>query len=351
MASPEISTQEPSVEPENVLTSNPEPLPEWNTAFTTWDIWWEVHNYSFASLFAIVFVFCVYCLVRLKLAGQSLTLTRYFTVVTGLLLMFTGTRSLYLVLDPYEGHKYLTLPVVINRVIFALGYPCITSIFSLINFTFLKVNDMFLVVRRLQDIKFLSSIILLHFVVVLVIYLVVTFSPRLARLFIACQVIIIIWWIAINIAFIYSAWLLKVNEKSKKKYINRNSTTVDEGQADASRNATTSRGTKRILNISGIVVIAGLVSIGLEFYSLFGVYDLYELKQNYVKAWPWLGYQTANRSIEIILCAIIAYIIYPTTKTAQKRSSDTTNAYTGSSITQENRKISRDQLDTLESQF
>lgn len=344
MATPEISTQEPSVK----VTSNPEPLPEWHTAFTKWNSWWEVHNFSFGILYVIVAVFCVYCLVRLKFTSQSLTLTRYFTVVTGLLLMFAATRTLYFLLDPYESHKYLTLPDVLNRIIFALGYPCMTCIFSLINFTFLKVNNMFLIVKRLQDIKFLSSIIIIHFIVVLVIYLVVTFSPRLARLFIVCQVILIIWWLAIDIAFIYSAGIVKANEKSKEKYINTNSVTVEEGQAAASH-STTSKGTKRILNISGIVAVAGLASVGLEFYSLFGVYDLYNLKKNYVEAWPWLGYQTANRCIEIILCAIIAYIIYPTTKTVRRNRSETAN--TASSVTQGNRKISKHQLETVESQL
>lgn len=321
MASPEISsTQEPSAEPENDVLSNPEPLPEWSIAFTTWNVWWEVHNYGFAILFAVLAAFCVYCLVRLKRA-QTLTLTRYFTAVTGLLFMFSFTRCLYLALDPYEGHKYLHLPVVFDRIVFALGYPCLTSIFSLINFTFVKVNNLFLIAKRLQDIKFLSSIIVIHFVLVLGIYLIVTFSPRLARLFIVCQAILIVWWLALVLAFLYSAWLVKMNEKSKMKYINK---VNDAGQAEA--NKTTSQGSKRILYISGLVALAGLASIGLEFYSLFEVYNLYDLNQAYVEAWPWWGYQTANRVIELSLCMITAYIIYPTTKTASRAHNSTANS-------------------------
>lgn len=339
MAKPEsTASTEPLPEAENTASSNPEPLPEWSVAFDIWKAWWEVHSYGFAVLFGIITIFCVYCLIKLR-RSQSLTLTRYFTAVTGLLLVFSFTRFLYLVLDAYEGHKYLRLPVVLVRIVFAVGYPCLTAIFSLINFAFVKVNNVLLIVKRLQNLKFLSSVIVIHFVFVLIVYLVVTFAPRLARLFILCQVILITWWILLVLAFLYSAWLVKSNQKSKKKHINRSSTTFDDRQGGTESDPTTSEGSKRIINISSLVALAGLVSVALELYSLFGVYQLYDLKRPFVEPWPWWGYQTAARLIEICLCMIIVYIIYPTTKPTKPRSS-TVNSMT-SVVHHEKRKISR----------
>jgi hypothetical protein len=336
-----VSPSEPQTEvtPEKHLKSepNPEPLPEWETAFQVWSSWWEIHNYGFGCVFAILAVFCVFCLIRLRVS-QTLTLGRYFTAVTALLLVFTFTRALYLFLDPYEAHKALHLPVVVVRVLFALGYPCLTSVFSLINFAFVKVNNLWVILKRLQNVKFLSAVITVHFLLVLIVYLVVTFSPQMARLFILCQVVLIVWWMLLVIFFVYSAWLVITNEKRKTKYINRNSkifersgtnTTEKQPRHDTEshnseniNNSTTSKGTKRIVRISGVVAIAGLISVVLEFYSLFGVYKLYALQEKFVKPWPWWGYQTGSRAVEVCLCCIVAYVVYPTIR--RRHPADTT---------------------------
>lgn len=334
-----MATSEP-VTPENPKHEpNPEPLPEWETAFQVWNSWWEIHNYGFGCAFAILAVFSIFCLVRLRNL-QKLTLGRYFTAVSGLLLFFTTSRALYLLLDPYEAHKYITLPVVVVRVIFALGYPCLTSVFSLINFAFVKVNNLKTILTKLQNIKFLSVVILGHFLLVLVIYLVVTFSPQFAKLFIICQAILIVWWMALVACFLYSALLVLWNQKLRSKYINRESKvcefsamdiTEKHSQNPVSRNAKNteeSRGTQKIVRISGAVAIAGIISVVLEFYSLFEVYKLYSLKENFVKPWPWWSYQTASRAVEIILCCIVAYVVYPTLQRRRTDSRSHTNTNT-----------------------
>lgn len=321
-----------SVEPEVTVTPenpksepNPEPLPEWETAFQVWSYWWEIHNYGFGCAFAILAIFSIFCLVRLRNL-QKLTLGRYFTTVSALLLVFTTSRTLYLLLDPYEAHKYITLPVVFVRVVFALGYPCLTSVFSLINFAFVEVNNLKTIWTKLQNKKFLFSIILGHFVLVLVIYLVVTFSPQLAKLFIICQSILIAWWIVLVICFLYSALLVIWNQKVKTKYINQdtkiNETSSNDG-TEKSKNTESieqRRGTRKIIRISGAVAISGIISVVLEFYSLFGVYKLYALEDGFVGAWPWWSFQTASRAVEIILCCIVAYVVFPTLRRRADRS-------------------------------
>ncbi|XP_031549933.1 uncharacterized protein LOC116287401 [Actinia tenebrosa] len=328
-----------TAEPEKEATPepNPEPLPEWETAFKEWNSWWEIHNFGFGCAFVILALFSLFCLVRLR-SLQKLTLGRYFAAVSGLLLVFTTSRALYLLLDPYEGHKYLVLPVVVVRVIFALGYPCLTSVFSLINFAFVEVNSLKGILKKLQNIKFLSVVIVGHFLLVLIIYLTVTFSPPLANLFIICQSILILWWLALVTCFLYCAGLVFWDQKLKIKYFNSDSKTyelsdvVKTGKPSRSdpesQNVEKSKGARKIVRISCAVAIAGLISVVLEFYSLFGVYKLYSLDEKFVKPWPWWSYQTASRTIEICLCCIVAYIVYPTLKGRQTDATNNTNTKT-----------------------
>lgn len=326
----EYSTPEPNSSP------NPEPLPDWDTALEEWKSLWYVHYIGFGTLFVALAVFSCFCLIRLTFCRKAnMSLKNYFVVVCALLLTMTLSRALYLLLDPYESHELLHLPVLVPRVLFAIGYPCLTSAFSLLHFAFLEVSKLRLISRRLQNIKFLSSVITIHFLFVLIVYLIVTFFPKLARLLIICQSILISWWLVLCACFIYSGWKVNWEARITKKYLDGKqaagprdteeneslkSEAVEqlkrrkkESQEDASH-----KGTNKIARISGIVAGLALISVAVELYSLFGVYNLYTLSEEFVKPWPWWGYQTCVRSIEVALCCVLAYVVYPTVRTQRK---------------------------------
>ena len=340
MAEPE---NEPSTEPRTA----PEPLPDWDLALKEWSALWEIHFIGFGILFIGVALFSCFCLVRIKAKAKSMSMGNYFLAVCFMLMVFSVSRTFFLLLDPYESHSVLNLPVVVVRILFAIGYPCITSALSLIHFAFIEVNKLRLISRRLQNVKFLVSVIAVHFVVVLVVYLVITYSPKLARLLILCQTVLIAWWLVLSLCFLYSAWKVSWESRITAKFFKttkeRSSSTLSSCALDPAvtvdinppkdrRERQLSKGAQKIARISGIVAILALVNVAIELYSLFALYKLYNLDgDGSIDHWSWWGYQTSSRIVDLLFCAVIAYVIYPSTQ-AEKKHSHSFTGGTNSSV-------------------
>ena len=326
------STAEPSYTPEpNIPEANPEPLPDWDIALEEWKGLWELHFVGFGLLFLAVALFSCFCVVRIRRKSKGMTLANYFLAVCLLLMLFSISRALFLALDPYESHTVLHLPVIVVRILFAVGYPCLTSALSLIHFAFLEVNKLRLISHRLQNIKFLVSVIATHFVVVFIVYILITFIPKVARLLILCQTILISWWLVLALCFLYSGW--KVNWQSHittkffKKTTNgtkdRSSSNASNLTIDVVQNTTKSqppKGAQKIARISGLVSLLALLYAAVELYSLFSLYKLYNMDgESAVDHWKWWGYQTGSRALDFFLCLVIAYVIFPSTQSDKKQ--------------------------------
>lgn len=331
------SSAEPS--PESRTTNpNPEPLPDWNEALMAWKSLWEIHFIGFGLLFLGVALFSCICVVKIKHRAGGMTLGNYFLAVCLMLMVFSFSRTLFLMLDPYESHTVLNLPVLLIRILFAIGYPCLTSALSLIHFAFLEVNKLRLVSRRLQNIKFLVTVIATHFVFVLVVYLLITLAPKLARLLILCQTILIVWWFVLALCFLYSGWQVNWQSQLTAKFF-KATTTKERTASTLSTSSLDSRvtagqkmhvhadhneppkGAQKIARISGLVSLLALLYVAAELYSLFSLYNLYDLEENSVDHWSWWGYQTCNRMLDFLLCLVIVYVIFPSTQVEKKQKS------------------------------
>lgn len=331
------SSAEPS--PESRTTNpNPEPLPDWNEALMAWKSLWEIHFIGFGLLFLGVALFSCICVVKIKHRAGGMTLGNYFLAVCLMLMVFSFSRTLFLMLDPYESHTVLNLPVLLIRILFAIGYPCLTSALSLIHFAFLEVNKLRLVSRRLQNIKFLVTVIATHFVFVLVVYLLITLAPKLARLLILCQTILIVWWFVLALCFLYSGWQVNWQSQLTAKFF-KATTTKERTASTLSTSSLDSRvtagqkmhvhadhneppkGAQKIARISSLVSLLALLYVAAELYSLFSLYNLYDLEENSVDHWSWWGYQTCNRMLDFLLCLVIVYVIFPSTQVEKKQKS------------------------------
>lgn len=331
------SSAEPS--PESRTTNpNPEPLPDWNDALMAWKSLWEIHFIGFGLLFLGVALFSCICVVKIKHRARGMTLGNYFLAVCLMLMVFSFSRTLFLMLDPYESHTVLNLPVLLIRILFAIGYPCLTSALSLIHFAFLEVNKLRLVSRRLQNIKFLVTVIATHFVFVLVVYLLITLAPKLARLLILCQTILIVWWFVLALCFLYSGWQVNWQSQLTAKFF-KATTTKERTASTLSTSSLDSRvtagqkmhvhadhneppkGALKIARISGLASLLALLYVAAELYSLFSLYNLYDLEENSVDHWSWWGYQTCNRMLDFLLCLVIVYVIFPSTQVEKKQKS------------------------------
>lgn len=326
------SEPSPSNEPE-VPPVNPEPLPDWEIALEEWKGLWQLHFVGFGVLFLAMAVFSCFCVVRIKRRSKGMTLGNYFLSVCLMLMLFSFSRTLFLILDPYESHTVLNLPVIAVRILFAIGYPCLTSALSLIHFAFLEVNKLRMISRRLQNIKFLVSVIATHFVFVFIVYILITLAPKLARLLILCQTILIAWWLVLAMCFLYSAWKVNWETYISAKFFNKTSKeTKDRSSSTASTSSLNfvthvkhnhpPKGAQKIARISGLVSLLALLYVGAELYSLFFLYKLYDLKtENSVDHWSWWAYQTGNRALDFFLCLVIVYVIFPSTQAEKKQHS------------------------------
>ena len=335
---------EPSAEP-STTHPNPEPLPDWDEALMAWKSLWEIHFIGYGLLFLGVALFSCIFVVKIKHRTRGMTLGNYFLAVCLMLMVFSFSRTLFLILDPYESHTVLKLPVLLIRILFAIGYPCLTSALSLIHFAFLEVNKLRLVSRRLQNIKFLVSVIATHFVFVLVVYLLITLTPKLARLLILCQTILIVWWLVLALCFLYSGWQVNWQSQLTAKFF-KATTTKERAASTVSTSSLDSRvtaeqnmhvhadhneppkGAQKIARISGLVSLLSLLYVAAELYSLFSLYNLYDLEENTVDHWSWYGYQTCNRMLDFLLCLVIAYVIFPSTQVEKKQKSSA-DSYSG----------------------
>lgn len=337
-AEQEMNKTPSSVEPSRTTNPNPEPLPDWNEALMAWKSLWEIHFIGFGLLFLGVALFSCICVVKIKHRARGMTLGNYFLAVCLMLMVFSFSRTLFLMLDPYESHTVLNLPVLLIRILFAIGYPCLTSALSLIHFAFLEVNKLRLVSRRLQNIKFLVTVIATHFVFVLVVYLLITLAPKLARLLILCQTILIVWWFVLALCFLYSGWQVNWQSQLTAKFF-KATTTKERTASTLSTSSLDSRvtagqkmhvhadhneppkGAQKIARISGLVSLLALLYVAAELYSLFSLYNLYDLEENSVDHWSWWGYQTCNRMLDFLLCLVIVYVIFPSTQVEKKQKS------------------------------
>ena len=356
MAEPETTTKETfnrswtpeprsSVEP-IVPEANPEPLPDWDVALEAWKGLWELHFVGFGLLFLGVALFSSFCVVRIKRRKKGMTLGNYFLAVCLMLMLFSISRTLFLALDPYESHTVLHLPVIVVRIIFAIGYPCLTSALSLIHVAFLEVNKLRLISRRLQSIKFLICMIASHFVVVLFIYTLITFSPKFARLLILCQTILISWWLVLALCFLYSGWKVNWEAYITAKFFRKQESkerAVSSGSNDSTvdfvvHQPPPPKGAQKIAKISGLVSLLAVMYTAAELYSLFSLYNLYRLEEEEgsVDHWSWWGYQTVTRLLDFLFCLVIAYVIFPSTQTEKKQHS---HSVTGDSSVRFNRNI------------
>ena len=143
-----------------------EPGPDWPVAKKIWGLAWGMHWIGFGTLFGLL---AVYSFLALGIANHRNGFCRkpLFIAINSLLFVFGASRSVYLLLDPYESRqngvedpKWLTL------LLYGIAFPCLTSSFCFIYLAFLEVTKLKVGPRRLQNVKFLSAIIVVHFIIV-----------------------------------------------------------------------------------------------------------------------------------------------------------------------------------------
>ena len=186
-------------------TLAPEPGPRWREAKRHWGFVWELHWIGIGLAYALLACGSLWSIIRRSPAVNRFARRPLFNAINWLLVALGITRSMYLWLEPYESAQHaFHCPLWIIRPLFGIAFPCLMSAFCLVHVAFLEASNIKLGFSKLKSVRFVVSIIFVHFAVVIVSDTTSAFKADRIELLIVCQSFFIVWGIVNSTCFIYS---------------------------------------------------------------------------------------------------------------------------------------------------
>ena len=281
-----------------------EPGPDWPVAKKVWGVAWGLHWVGFGILFSLLAAHSFFALVYVN-RRKGFCRKPLFTAINSLLFVFGATRAVYLMLDPYESRQNgVKDPEWLSLLLFGIAYPCLTSSFCLIHLAFLEVANLKIGPSRLQNVKFISAIIALHFIVVFTAESVSSIKPELRALLIVCQSFFILWGLLLSASFVYSGCKVINYVESVQQQLNNIEKTGHTPRKTSKEKSRTNKVAKVTLGTS----VLGLAVCVLQCYSMIKVYAFYS-ETIHPLPWPWLAFQSSFRLVEFTMACTIAYSV------------------------------------------
>lgn len=276
-------------------------VPDWKIAKQEWKAAWHVHIYTFGSLFALLAIYLLVCLLRLRHALHLLN-NYYFVAVNLILFMFCLLRALFLLVDGYNSdHTYHYL---LGFLLFYMAFPCLTSAFALIFYAFLKTAKVHYLSSKFQCLPFLITVIVIHYLLPITAAILIGLFLSVKILLFVCQIFFVLWGLFLFLSYIYVYKKLHFAAGKRQKLLLQ----LREAKIHMD-NYTIYK--ERLTLCLGVTValfssIIGTFCICLQVYS--ALYFLGIFPNELPRPWPWWGYQTAVRFFEFLFCIIITYI-------------------------------------------
>ena len=324
-----------------------EPIPNWHEARVIWGPWWQVHIYLTASLFLLLALYCLINVVyicRLWAKSRALNIQQagYFVSIHILMIIFSGERALFMLLDAYNIKG--TLAPVVAYLFISIGLPCMTASFYLIFVAFMKATRLKLPGRSLFSLKALVGIILGHFVVSIALDIAAGFTLQALYLLVICQSIFIVWGYILSVVYVALFFrIYKASVGHRKKIIRMSMKFEDTvsvpGKSDPLEklptnvsvigrltstkwrkgvtggreptrrpSVTTTPRPKLAIGAKLILVSAVLLFItaSLYLYSILGIFTKSVMFGDDPDPWTWWGCEFSVRMCEVGLCATIS---------------------------------------------
>lgn len=173
-----------------------------------------------AIAFAILACRSLWAIIRSPDVNSRFARRNLFYAINWLLVALGITRSLYLLIDPYEsGENIADCPLWVDRPLFGIAFPCLMSAYCLVHVAFLEVAKIQLVSPKLRSLRFVASIILVHFAVVIVSDTTAAIKADRTELLIVCQSFFIVWGLLNSISFIYSGTRVVIKNRKIRNQI------------------------------------------------------------------------------------------------------------------------------------
>ena len=296
---PETTKQATGAEPEHASPEHEsnswgkaepsaEPLPEWNTAVEIWGAAWEFHQYGLGALFGVVGLLALVALIKISKNGGGTRQKKVSLVVLSQIIIFGFSRCIFLCVDAYNSRKYL--PGTVLNLIWAIGQPCLVTAFMLI---FLVLRNALVMKSRFQNWYTTRNIALVtvpYYIFVFASEVIVSFIPSYKGLIFACQIINILLYVSLASFYTYISVLIW-----KKLRL------VRQG---ASKTQDTGKQTFSIFKRCIAAAVGGFSIAAMHVYGAVSVHGIFSNAQ-YVPPWPWFGFTTSLRCIEIGMSVLL----------------------------------------------
>lgn len=298
-------------EPEYEPAPNAEPVPEWPAAKEEWNGAWEAHYIGFGVLFLLLAAWSIMALIRAR--NTPLLVTRRFCfAINCLLITFGITRALSLFLYPYElVDNAGGTPVVLQRLLFGIGYPCLVAGFNLIHYAFLEAAKVSFSKRRIQSLRFIIGVIIVHVVLVLVAEIVTSYVNDTSILVIVCMLYFIICSLAVSASVFYSGFHVIRESKTHRRTLKRISVRANGADKKASTKVSNKESnTNKVARVTMVTACLGVVCAAIQIYAMAEVFKVRsEGLGDPPKPWPWWIYVTLFRLVELGLASTMAYTV------------------------------------------
>lgn len=281
-----------------------EPLPEWSKATKEWGAAWEFHQYGLGAVYALLFILISMWLwkrIRRVLVGNQGN--QVPIIVLSFLGLFCLTRSLCLCIDAYHWRK-ITHVVFVN-VLWGIGQPCIIAAYTLV---FIVMRNALTLKQNFQkwyNTRNIALATLPHFIFAFGAELALSFVPAYKGLAFTCQLLYILFGVSLTVFYTMISILLW----------RKLSISTTQWATDTSHNR--GKRTRAILRTCIAAVFGGLGICAMQFYAMASVYSVFSDARS-VSAWPWWAFQTAFRTVEIYMVAVLCYAVNDKSVEAKK---------------------------------
>ena len=168
-----------------------------------------IHMYCFPSVFSCIAFYAVYLLIP-QVRDQKKSSTRSLNItLNAILSLFGFSRSISLVLNQY-GYRQTMSPLLL-RLMWSIGFPCLTSSTSMILLVLLDTTKLSLAPPKFLKLTTILLVSGAHFVLVLLADLLVTAYLELRVLLVLCHFIYITWSLILGLGFSIVAYKMRQN--------------------------------------------------------------------------------------------------------------------------------------------
>ena len=288
----------------------PEQNPVESSNRSLWSVAWQAHIWFSGSLFLLLAIYCTVNVCRLHTFSRLFS-RGYFLSLNISMILIGLVRGLFLLFDPYnEGQS---LPKPLAYMLLNIGYPCITSAFSILFLALLRVTQVELLSPAVQTPRALAVFCCLHVSISLALDITVGLMSKLQYILLLGQGIFIVWSLLLSAGYFYIYSTMKKVVSRQQCDLNRSMypklmfDQTGSGSYSMRLPSSQSNPLARAVNLTlGVAVIGSLMG-GVQLYGMIGMHGLLRSDPSEIPT-PWYGYQVALRVLEVMICYLLAVV-------------------------------------------